>query len=293
MKRECINNCVAQPSKGTGRGFTLIELLVVIAIIAILAALLLPVLGRARQTALQMTCLDNLRQVGAAFQMYVGDSHDRLCYGLVMSSYGANPGNTNFLADPADQSCLNEWVSSTGYNKSGTVTSNINVCPAIKEINTMNYPTYSSNGRIIWSSGFESPKQPFDDWEKINQITRPSDACLMTDCGGLLDNGGVTTFWGVCDGGDIQHMPPVCPHFGKDRVPLPYHESKDGGWFYADGNGVVVFFDGHAAAMRADGTGTIPGRIPCDFAPGANAAGGTWSLFWRSGDPPSGFVSGP
>ena len=54
-------------------GFTLTELLVVIAIIGILAALLIPVIGSVRKSARNSICLSNLRQLGAAFQLYVAD----------------------------------------------------------------------------------------------------------------------------------------------------------------------------------------------------------------------------
>lgn len=60
------------------RAFTLIELLTVIAIIGILAAILIPVIGRARESAKSARCISNLRQVGVAFRAYADENRGRL-----------------------------------------------------------------------------------------------------------------------------------------------------------------------------------------------------------------------
>ena len=100
------------------QAFTLIELLLVIAIIGILAALLLPVLGRTKESARATACLSNLHQVGIALQLYVQDNNNKL---PVMRDVSTDPavaatntfpaiqnvlapqlGNTNVLRCPSD-----------------------------------------------------------------------------------------------------------------------------------------------------------------------------------------------
>ena len=78
-----------------GRAFTLVELLVVIAIIAILAALLLPVLSMAKQRAYQTSCLNNLRQLQTGWLLYVHEQNDSLPSNAsevtIYSTSGARP----------------------------------------------------------------------------------------------------------------------------------------------------------------------------------------------------------
>ncbi len=75
----CVKNAVFEiDEKHRIRAFTLVELLVVIAIIAILAALLLPVLGKAKERSQTTGCLNNLKQLQLCYQMYVDDNNDYL-----------------------------------------------------------------------------------------------------------------------------------------------------------------------------------------------------------------------
>jgi len=75
---EFIRIASTKAHRGMQKGFTLVELLVVIAIIAILAALLLPALSKAKATARAIVCGNNLKQWGLATQLYTTDNNDVL-----------------------------------------------------------------------------------------------------------------------------------------------------------------------------------------------------------------------
>ncbi len=144
------------------RGFTLIELLVVIAVIAILAALLLPVLSRSKAKAYEAQCISNLRQLSLAWQLYADDNNGFFVpngYSLQAPAPGVNQlwvmGTEHFRPDAftnIDYLINPQYALFAGYLKNPAIYK----CPADRTMapagqNQPRVRNYSLNGYFNWT----------------------------------------------------------------------------------------------------------------------------------------------
>jgi prepilin-type N-terminal cleavage/methylation domain-containing protein/prepilin-type processing-associated H-X9-DG protein len=188
MKKPKSHSWPQRRESSAGRGFTLIELLVVIAIIAILAAMLLPALSKAKERATGISCINNLKELTIAAQLYAGDFGDAIPpnRGGTLSSWV--PGGTADYDVTALPGATNEANIRAAllfpYNKSVKIYQ----CPGdrtlVQGADRSRVRDYSLNGMMGDNGGFGGDVHPgIAEHRKFTSVLAPgpTDASLFLD----------------------------------------------------------------------------------------------------------------
>jgi prepilin-type N-terminal cleavage/methylation domain-containing protein/prepilin-type processing-associated H-X9-DG protein len=226
-------------------GFTLVELLVVIGIIALLIAILMPALGRARQQGQRLQCLSNLRQIATATIMYCNDNKG---YFPRSAASGTPPA----YADVSDDFVY--WQPGRDLNQSALVkylsggnvfNPNLFICPSDNvqgHITPNNGPIYPFSYTMNELLGGLLPLNPPSDLHfriKITQVKRAAEKIMFLDESQLtIDDGCWCPQHATSDGQTLNNG-------GQNLLSNRHDKATEQSTNPSAGNGNCVFVDGH------------------------------------------------